>query len=512
MSPRRCGDRAQVHGVTNEYVGIGDTASSHADVRRGRPLGSRASIPHRSIQNARFGGGQGSKRAVPDVSWTHRMAVRSSCDDGSTFSGHRAAARGRLGRLRRRRCRDRCRRSTCRVRCDDGVPATTVPAAATTEDAASRRRSSSPSACVTTASRTSPTRRSAPTATSSSVLPPTSDDEELQVADEACEHIAAAFRDRLRRSRGCIVTSPRDGSGSCREATASARTARSSASGRVRRTRTRCSSTSKTAASASPPRRARRTATSTTPPSARARSALVASSTSPTSATRSPTTPSCTCRTAPVTSTSATPPPSTRRVSPFTTRDTSMARPPSTSSPLPLPAHPRSSWWARAPARSPRRCTPGSCRIGFPTPGSRCSPTDRARTPTSLASTRSSPPGVSAPSSRRGSRAPGSTAEQWSLPGLFIQSGRHDPEIVFARHDYAYDEQQQRWYPIAGIPATDLLSLIDANETQIEAAGVNLYSYIAPGDEHTTLSDGTFYTEDGQRPTTRGLGHPAGRG
>jgi hypothetical protein len=89
-----------------------------------------------------------------------------------------------------------------------------------------------------------------------------------------------------------------------------------------------------------------------------------------------------------------------------------------------------------------------------------------------------------------------STPEQWSLPGLFIQSGRHEPEIVFARHDYAYDEQQQRWHAIAGIPTNDLLSLIDANETQIEAAGVNLVSYIAPGDEHTTLSDGTFYTEE----------------
>jgi hypothetical protein len=90
----------------------------------------------------------------------------------------------------------------------------------------------------------------------------------------------------------------------------------------------------------------------------------------------------------------------------------------------------------------------------------------------------------------------GSIPEQWSLPDLFIQSGRHEPEIVFARHDYAYDEQQQRWYPIAGIPANDLLSLIDANEIQIEGAGVNLLSYIAPGDEHTTLSDGTFYTEE----------------
>jgi hypothetical protein len=89
----------------------------------------------------------------------------------------------------------------------------------------------------------------------------------------------------------------------------------------------------------------------------------------------------------------------------------------------------------------------------------------------------------------------GPTAEQWSFPGLFIHSGQHDPEIVFARHDYAYDETQQSWNVIVGVPADDLLSLIDANETLIEAAGVNLLSYIAPGDEHTALSDGTFYTE-----------------
>ena len=89
-----------------------------------------------------------------------------------------------------------------------------------------------------------------------------------------------------------------------------------------------------------------------------------------------------------------------------------------------------------------------------------------------------------------------STAEQWSFPSLFIRSGQHDPEIVFARHDYAYDETQQRTSTMAGIPATDLLSQIDANETQIEAAGVNLLSYVAPGNEHTALSDGTFYTEE----------------
>jgi Pectinacetylesterase len=95
----------------------------------------------------------------------------------------------------------------------------------------------------------------------------------------------------------------------------------------------------------------------------------------------------------------------------------------------------------------------------------------------------------------------GPNAKQWSFPGFFIQSARHNPKIVFARHDHAYDEVQERWYPLAGIPAKDLLSLIDANETQIERAGVNLLSYTAPGSEHTVLSDEPFYTEkvNGQR-------------
>jgi hypothetical protein len=52
---------------------------------------------------------------------------------------------------------------------------------------------------------------------------------------------------------------------------------------------------------------------------------------------------------------------------------------------------------------------------------------------------------------------------------------------VFARHDHAYDEVQELWYPVIGFPAEDLLSLIDANEIQMERAGVNLLSYTAPG-------------------------------
>ena len=86
--------------------------------------------------------------------------------------------------------------------------------------------------------------------------------------------------------------------------------------------------------------------------------------------------------------------------------------------------------------------------------------------------------------------------KQWSFPGLIIQSARHDPEIVFARRDYAYDEVQEFFVDLVGIAAEDLLSLIDGNETQIEHAGVNLRSYVAPGAEHTALSDGPFYSEE----------------
>jgi hypothetical protein len=98
-------------------------------------------------------------------------------------------------------------------------------------------------------------------------------------------------------------------------------------------------------------------------------------------------------------------------------------------------------------------------------------------------------------------KSTGRTGKQWSFPGLFIQSGRHNPKIVFARHDHAYDDVQELWDQLVGIRTVDLLSLIDTNEAQIERAGVNLLSYTAPGSEHTVLSDEPFYTEqvNGQR-------------
>lgn len=89
----------------------------------------------------------------------------------------------------------------------------------------------------------------------------------------------------------------------------------------------------------------------------------------------------------------------------------------------------------------------------------------------------------------------GMTVEKWSFPGLFIQAAAHAPDIVFARHDYAYDQTQAFFSSLAGISADNLVELIDKNEQQIEAAGVDLFSYISPSDSHTVIGSPGFYTE-----------------
>lgn len=79
------------------------------------------------------------------------------------------------------------------------------------------------------------------------------------------------------------------------------------------------------------------------------------------------------------------------------------------------------------------------------------------------------------------------------VPGGDVQSGRLDPAIVLARPDYAYDEPQSDAFSYFDVPASDLLSLMDGNEASVEAAGVPLRSYVAPGEGHTVPSDEAFY-------------------
>jgi len=82
-----------------------------------------------------------------------------------------------------------------------------------------------------------------------------------------------------------------------------------------------------------------------------------------------------------------------------------------------------------------------------------------------------------------------------SIPGFVIQSGRHDPDIVFARYDHADDEDQKFHLALAGVPDDDVPALIRANEARIEKAGVTLHSYTAPGTGHIVFDDSAFYTE-----------------
>ncbi|MGA7756890.1 MAG: pectin acetylesterase-family hydrolase [Ilumatobacteraceae bacterium] len=87
----------------------------------------------------------------------------------------------------------------------------------------------------------------------------------------------------------------------------------------------------------------------------------------------------------------------------------------------------------------------------------------------------------------------GLTAEEWSFPGLYVQAGSEHPDITFGRFDYAYDGVQAIFAGLAGIAADDLLGFIEQTESDIEADGVPIASYIAPGTSHTILGSDGFY-------------------
>lgn len=88
----------------------------------------------------------------------------------------------------------------------------------------------------------------------------------------------------------------------------------------------------------------------------------------------------------------------------------------------------------------------------------------------------------------------GLTAADWSLPGLWVQAGTHDPDIVMSRFDFAFDAAQVFFAGLNGIEASDLLDFMVANEARIEAAGVDQASYTAPGEDHTLVRKDELYT------------------
>lgn len=90
----------------------------------------------------------------------------------------------------------------------------------------------------------------------------------------------------------------------------------------------------------------------------------------------------------------------------------------------------------------------------------------------------------------------GLTARDWGGRRFWIQAGLHNPNIVMARFDYAFDPhavEALKYLSIDGVDPSNTLAVIDANEAAIEAAGVVLRSYTAPGDGHGILEFEVFY-------------------
>lgn len=88
----------------------------------------------------------------------------------------------------------------------------------------------------------------------------------------------------------------------------------------------------------------------------------------------------------------------------------------------------------------------------------------------------------------------GLTAGDWGPTQFWIQAGLHDPQIVMARFDYAFDQNAADAVEnLSDADGSNLLALIDANEAAIEAAGVVQHSYTAPGNDHGILEFERFY-------------------
>jgi hypothetical protein len=87
----------------------------------------------------------------------------------------------------------------------------------------------------------------------------------------------------------------------------------------------------------------------------------------------------------------------------------------------------------------------------------------------------------------------GLRARDWGVPRFWIQAGLHDPDIVLARFDYAYDKEAAKGAELLGLEPSQLLAAIDANEAAIEKTGVVLRSYTAPGHGHGILEWPRFY-------------------
>ena len=89
----------------------------------------------------------------------------------------------------------------------------------------------------------------------------------------------------------------------------------------------------------------------------------------------------------------------------------------------------------------------------------------------------------------------GVTAADLGIPALAWSTAAHNPDIVLARYDNAYDGVQAAFRSFLGVTADDLLADIVAIDAEIEENSRPISSYIAPGDDHTILMSDRLYTE-----------------
>lgn len=87
----------------------------------------------------------------------------------------------------------------------------------------------------------------------------------------------------------------------------------------------------------------------------------------------------------------------------------------------------------------------------------------------------------------------GDPAAAWNLPGLFVQTARHAPEVTAATINSAYDETQAEFVKLIGLD-DDLLTLIDANTEYVESRDVELHTWVNAGTMHTVLMRLELYT------------------
>ena len=108
---------------------------------------------------------------------------------------------------------------------------------------------------------------------------------------------------------------------------------------------------------------------------------------------------------------------------------------------------------------------------------------------------------------RVGRSTPASPPRSGASPGCTSLAGEHNPDITFARFDFAFDEVQSFFGSIAGFEANELVTLIDQTAAQIESSGVPLATYVAPGTSHTIVGQRRVLHDGGGRRPPRRLVH-----